>query len=116
MTDQLKEAREGLAELRKHDPARADDAYRLLVNVVEQTAAALLDTLPPLHASYIEDDGAFLIEWMFEDRRLGFSFEADPSESGWFYVTKDGNGNSGNLKDMDLPALVRECLAGVVRS
>lgn len=107
--DQLRKAREGLAELRKLDPARADQAHALLVSLIEHAATALLDKLPPIYGN-VHEDGAFHIEWLFEDRRLGFSFEVDPSESGWWWVTKTGDGASGPLNELDLEDLVRRVL------
>lgn len=48
------------------------------------------------------DDGATLIEFFGPDRRFGFSFEVDEATSGWFAVSKAGegfDGGSGLLTD-----------------
>jgi hypothetical protein len=42
--------------------------------------------LPPLYATQIED-GSLLIDWIFPNFRIGFSFEEDPSNNGWYIVT-----------------------------
>lgn len=64
---------------------------------------------PPLRASEAED-GSAVIEWVFADRRLGFSFEEDPKESGWYFVSSQESGGvlaSGDSSSMDLDLLVR---------
>jgi hypothetical protein len=50
------------------------------------THPALPDDVRPLHCSVVEE-GPVLLEWIFCDRRLGFSFEAYPKESGWYFVS-----------------------------
>jgi hypothetical protein len=42
--------------------------------------------LPSFHP-FVEDDGALLIEWVFEDFRIGFNTEVDPKESSWYLVS-----------------------------
>ena len=41
--------------------------------------------VPALHTTQA-DDGSVIVEWTFRDRRLGFSFEPNPEESGWYFV------------------------------
>ena len=70
--------------------------------------AARDSDLPPLRATQTEDGGA-LIEWIFADRRLGFSLEEDPKESGWYFVSSRSSGGvvaSGDSSTMDLELLV----------
>jgi hypothetical protein len=59
------------------------------------------------------DDGSFLIEWIFLDRRLGFAIEESEGESGWFFVSSRESGghcSSGDLAHMDLAQLVAQTL------
>ncbi len=42
--------------------------------------------LPSLHAVNVED-GSTLIEWIFDDFRIGFSVESDRDESSWYLVS-----------------------------
>lgn len=42
--------------------------------------------LPSLHAVNVED-GSTLIEWIFDDFRIGFSVESDKDESSWYLVS-----------------------------
>jgi hypothetical protein len=61
--------------------------------------------LPPLRTATF-DDGSFLIEWVFEDFRIGFTFELEPTESGWYlvsnqrmgYINASGYMNNVNMK------------------
>jgi len=41
---------------------------------------------PPLRAIHLDDD-SLLIEWVFTDIRIGFSFEIDPIKNSWYLVT-----------------------------
>ena len=43
------------------------------------------DQLPSLHAVNVED-GSTLIEWIFDDFRIGFSVEKESDESSWYLV------------------------------
>ena len=44
-----------------------------------------LSHLPSLHAVNVED-GSTLIEWIFDDFRIGFSIEKERDESSWYLV------------------------------
>lgn len=44
------------------------------------------DQLPSLHAVNVED-GSTLIEWIFDDFRIGFSVEKERDESSWYLVS-----------------------------
>lgn len=60
-----------------------------------------LSHLPQLEAFNV-DDGSLLIEWLFEDFRIGFSLEINISESNWYLVTNQKLGEinaSGYLSD-----------------
>lgn len=64
--------------------------------------------LPPLH-TFPVDDGSLLIEWIFEDFRIGFSLEQNKSESSWYLVTNPKIGEisaSGYLSNGDNEKIV----------
>lgn len=64
--------------------------------------------LPLLH-TFPVDDGSLLIEWIFEDFRIGFSLEQESSESSWYLVTNPKFGEisaSGYLSDVDNEKIV----------
>lgn len=44
------------------------------------------DQLPSLHAVNVED-GSTLLEWIFDDFRIGFSIEKERNESSWYLVS-----------------------------
>src|SRR5712691_11975997 len=70
--------------------------------------AAKNKDLPSLRA-FEHEDGSASIEWAFSKKRLTFSFETDPRESGWFFVSSPEVGGvlaSGALSGMQLKLLV----------
>jgi hypothetical protein len=65
-------------------------------------------TLPPLRLAPLEDS-SYLLEWTFEDRRLGFSFEANPKDSGWYYVYSNDSSEryeSGTMDQLEVSRLI----------
>jgi hypothetical protein len=63
---------------------------------------------PPLRLAALEDS-SYLLEWTFKDRRLGFSFEPDPNESGWYYVYSSGSSEryeSGTMDQLEMNRLI----------
>ncbi|MDE0187331.1 MAG: hypothetical protein OXP71_17980 [Candidatus Poribacteria bacterium] len=69
----------------------ADGARRILwilteISLTFQSRGVDLDCLPQIHAFSIQD-GSLLIEWIFDDFRVGFSIEPIPSESSWYLVS-----------------------------
>ena len=69
----------------------ADEATRILGIITEtsltfQRRGIDLARLPQLHAFSVQD-GSILIEWIFDDFRVGFSIEPIPSESSWYLVS-----------------------------
>ena len=63
---------------------------------------------PPLRLAALEDS-SYLLEWTFKDRRLGFSFEPDPKESGWYYVYSSGSSEryeSGSMDQLEMSRLI----------
>jgi len=68
--------------------------------------------LPPLRLAVLEDS-SYLLEWTFKDRRLGFSFEPDPKESGWYYVYFSGSSEryeSGTMDQLEMSRLIEMTL------
>lgn len=68
--------------------------------------------LPPLRIMVL-DDSSYLLEWTFQDRRLGFSLEADPKDSGWYYVFARGDSElyeSGTMDQLDADRLVLQAM------
>ena len=75
----------------------ADGARRILWNLTEtsltfQSRGVDLDRLPQLHAFAVQD-GSLLIEWIFDDFRVGFSIEPIPSDSSWYLVSNEKLGD-----------------------
>ena len=73
------------------DQKVADGARRILWIITEtsltfQRRGIDLGRLPQLHAFAVQD-GSILIEWIFDDFRVGFSIEPIPSESSWYLVS-----------------------------
>lgn len=104
--------REVASALHSIQPARAAAIRSLLEEfvtalpvegAVERTALRLTEA----------DDGAILVEWLFKDRRLGFSFEPDARESGWYFVLSNASAElaeSGLLDGADPKLLITRFL------
>ncbi len=75
----------------------AKEAMKLLF-IIQQTINKLqkygfnLDCLPPL-SSFLVDDGSIIIEWIFQDARIGFCVEQNGAESSWYLVTNSKFGD-----------------------
>ena len=68
---------------------------------------------PPLRLVPLEDS-CYLLEWAFIDRRLGFSFETDPKDSGWYYVYShefSERYESGTMDQLELNRLIAMTLS-----
>lgn len=68
--------------------------------------------LPPLRLALLEDS-SYLLEWTFDDRRLGFTFESNPKDSGWYYVFSSDSSEryeSGTMDQLELVRLLRMML------
>ena len=81
------------------DEQVADEARRILSIIAEtvlisQKRGVDLEHLPHLHAFDVQD-GSILIEWIFDDFRVGFSIEPIPSESSWYLVSNAKLGDIG---------------------
>jgi len=81
----------------------------LLPEISRALSSAWIAGLPSLKLTEHED-GSASIEWRFPDRRLAFSFETDPEESGWHFVSSHASGGvlaSGQFSgNFDLPVLL----------
>jgi hypothetical protein len=76
------------------------------VNKIEE-----IGRLPSLDLDVLQD-GSVLIEWIFNDFRLGISLEEDLNESSWYLVSKNGSGgdvsNFGLLHLIDMKTLIHQ--------
>jgi len=99
----------------------ADEARKLL-SLIRATVSSFhqlsfdLSFLPPLRA-FNNEDGSFLIEWIFKDYRIGFSIEVNHAESGWYLVSKRELGEisaSGYIADVNIKNIVLWLLNFVV--
>jgi len=76
----------------------AEESRKILL-VIQETIIDLqhlnfdLGYLPQLHAFNVDDDSV-LIEWIFDDFRIGFSIESESKDSSWYLVS---NANSGEM-------------------
>ena len=82
----------------------ADEARRILSIIAKtilifQRRGVDLDHLPHLHAFDVQD-GSILIEWIFDDFRVGFSIDPIPSESSWYLVSNAKLGYIGESGDI----------------
>ncbi|MCH7731098.1 MAG: hypothetical protein IIA61_01910 [Candidatus Marinimicrobia bacterium] len=91
----------------------AIEANKLLSSIDEtilvfQSFQANLPFFPDLEAHTV-DDGSILLEWIFQDYRIGFSIETDQKGSSWYLITNKSLGEisaSGFLLDNDLDKLI----------
>jgi hypothetical protein len=75
---------------------KVDAVKKEASDFLPKLTAALLRfdlTSAPAMAAVVLDDESFVIEWAFASRRLGFSFDPQPGESGWFFVSSLDSGN-----------------------
>lgn len=94
--------------------AGVPDPYKqAIVLVLNQFVTSLpkreTTSLPSIRLTAL-DDLSYLLEWTFEDRRLGFSFEANPKESGWYFVLSTASSEryeSGTMDQLEMSRLIR---------
>ena len=91
----------------------ANEARRVLL-VIQETITTFqhfrfdLSYLPELRAFNV-DDGSILIEWIFDDFRVGFSIGPDMQESSWYLVSSKNLGEisaSGYIPKTDIKDLI----------
>lgn len=56
------------------------------------------------------DSGSVIIEWVSDEARFGINVEKDLKESGWFYVSKSGVADCGELPDE-----LRDALSSLIK-
>lgn len=79
--------------------------------IVEDVDLHTVRTLRAIDAN----DGSVLIEWTFEDRRLGFTIEPEVKDSGWYFVLSNASSQrfeAGSLDQLELPRLVKAMTHG----
>ena len=86
------------------------DFLLIFQNVLQSYDPKTIDSgsLSPLRLAPAED-GSALVEWIFKDFRIGFSFEPDPQESSWYLVSNQNMGevnSSGALDSVDISSLI----------
>jgi hypothetical protein len=79
-----------------------DEFINILQGVLLEVRHSISNSsnLPPLKFRLHEDDSV-LIEWIFNDFRIGFSIEPNNDDSGWYLVSNDNlneESKSGHLK------------------
>jgi len=71
---------------------------RTLLSLIQEMVSSFelsgfdVGSLPSIQAFETEDQSIFF-EWIFEHSRVGFTFEPNPEESGWFLVSDRTLGN-----------------------
>lgn len=100
------------AKLSAVDVARATKISALLESFVAATRSMDVRVCPSLRLATADDD-SILVEWVFSDRRLGFAYERDERESGWYFVQRTKQGEAGPLSNLgsELPQLISRCRA-----
>lgn len=90
------------------NPVVAEQARSVLRQIREALWAFDVSTIPALRGS-CHDDGSFTVEWRFPDRRLAFTLESDPAESGWHFISSSSSDDVrayGGLPKGDLRLLL----------
>jgi len=67
-----------------------------------------MSNFPTLRLASLEDS-SYLLEWTFRDRRLGFSFEPNQKDSGWYFVFSNGSSEhceSGTMDQLEMARLI----------
>ena len=105
------------------DQSVADEARNILLIIektilIAQSKGVDLAHLPQLHAFDVQDS-SILIEWIFDDFRVGFSIEPIPSESSWYLVSTAKLGDISvtrniSQNEFDIHNLMLKLLAFVI--
>lgn len=89
-------------------PKSQRDAIQSVLNQLAIFLPKGSSTMRPFRLTLLEDS-SYLLEWTFADRRLGFSFEPNPDDSGWYYVYSNGSSEryeSGTMDQLEISRLV----------
>jgi hypothetical protein len=90
------------------------DEARNILSVIHNSLSTFnrvgidLSYIPELQG-FLADDGSFLLEWSFDNYRIGFSVELEVEQSSWFLITNKNLGEisaSGFITRTDLKSLV----------
>ena len=80
----------------------------VLKSFATSVSYTLATKLPPLRLTVLEDS-SYLLEWTFQDRRLGFYFDQNPKDSGWYYVYSSDSSEryeSGTMDQLEMSRLI----------
>ena len=86
----IKPAMETLKAAKNKEVSKEAEKILLLIKETVSSFQQLsfdLTFLPSIRA-FENEDGSILIEWIFKNYRIGFGIEVNPSDSGWYLVTK----------------------------
>lgn len=103
------------------DPKVKEDARKLILGILSvihslTKLGSEFGHMPSLQAANM-DDGSVLIEWIFENFRVGFTIEKNSEESGWYLVSGKNLGQInayGNLNKADDEKLLSWLLVFVI--
>jgi hypothetical protein len=115
-SDLTRTAREELETLDNKQAVRL--ATSILDLIEDQLPNYNYTTLPPIHAAEL-DNGGIIIEWIFEDFRMGFNIEMNIDKSGYFLVSKESAGeirSSGYLKGLKLETIIQSLLTLILNN
>ncbi len=96
----------------------AKQAYKILDALEIQLQNYDISVLPPIRIGEL-DDGRIIIEWIFDNFRMGFNLEINLEESGYFLVSDKSAGeirSSGYLKGLKLETLIQSSLTLILNN
>jgi len=80
---------------------------RAYMHSVAEAADKLGMTERPYVGTSFGADGSVTVEWILSGRRAGLAIETEPLESGWWFVTREGEPRDGGLDSFDAELLVQ---------
>jgi hypothetical protein len=95
-----------------------NQAIMILDEIENQLENYDFTILPPIRVAEL-DDGSIILEWIFDNFRMGFNLELDLLKSGYFLVSKESAGeirSSGYLKGLKLETIVQSLLTIVLNN
>jgi hypothetical protein len=98
--------------------AAADEAISILDTIQGQLAYYDAVELPPI-AAFRLDNGSLGLEWAVDHFRVGFNFELDSAESGYFLISDAAAGevrNYGYLHGLNKRSLVKSILTLILEN
>jgi hypothetical protein len=100
------------------DESVREQAKRLFGQLSSWISKKLGGANLPSTACSVGPNDELLVEWIFSDRRIGFSLERDPNSSSWFYfvvrsgVTTTAHGLLRGLPTLKLERVLDAALSG----